>query len=374
MGAIYRILFLAPIVVIGLLAVLSATPAQFECSGVQERRALQAIPEMTVDSFWNGSGFRQLDSFLSDHLALRSCLIKARVTVTEALFRKSSDNLIIGEGGQVFYRFIAEQYSLEGTQSFPLVQSIESFQRLKAHHRSQGKKFLFMNFRNKEFLLKDKLPSVWQGLLVNESELPFVKILKQLRGVGWTTLDFSPLMRKLREQGVLVYSPLEEHHPSPESYFHMLRKLVSRIAALQGVSVQPPKDFPKQRIPKLLNDELYLDHFFIRPDPSLKAPWTKIVDGVGPDGHTKGITFVYDGAEDAPLPRLVVYGDSNSMLMFDYFGKLFLPYFKSVVVHWNRVDLEGWDRAEMVMVNFTDQFSGAYKVCDALIASLDLAN
>lgn len=352
-------------------ALLTLGDVQFTCSGVEERRALHPWPKVALSSVWTGAYFREADSWIADHLAARSCLIKARSRVVWMMFRKSADNHVIGAGGQIFYRFIAEQYLADRVGLFPLTGTRAVLDRLRAHPLSQGKQFLFMNFRNKEFLLRDMLPAVWRSHFVSEGEVPYVLLLGELRRNKWNTIDLSTMMRKLRSRGVLVYSPLQEHHPSPETYFFMLRRLLVTFATMAGVSVSPPADFSKEKRDSIVDDEPYLNHFYVRPTEDLRAVWTKTIDGVGPDGHTRGITFIYEGSLKAPLPHLIVYGDSNSMLMFEYFGKLFLPFFKSVVVHWNTTGLEGWDRAEIVMVNFTDQFWAADMVIHSLVAALN---
>lgn len=364
-------LFVAPFAVALCLAALTVSHVQVTCSGVEERRALHPWPQMSIASSWTGSVFRDIDSYMSDHLSFRSCLIKARSRVMWMMFRKSADNHVIGDKGQIFYRFIAEQYLADGIRLFPFREVRGALDRLRKHPLSHGKQFLFMNFRNKEFLLRDKLPLVWRSHFIPEPELPFVRLLGEIRKEQWHTIDLSPMMEKLRLKGVLVYSPLQEHHPSPETYFFMLRRLLVTFATMSGKTISPPDDFPKEKRDSLVDDEPYLNHFYVRPLEQLRASWTRTIDGIGPDGHTKGITFVYEGTPNAPLPNLIVYGDSNSMLMFEYFGKLFLPFFKSVVVHWNTTDLEGWERADLVMINFTDQFWGVRMVVDSLVDSLE---
>lgn len=341
------------------------------CVGIDEKRALLPHPEFSWEALWSGKLFRSTDNFLNDRIAFRSCLIWSRNAEMWALFRKSADNHITGSNGMTFYRFIAQNYLATEAEKFPAKKTKDVLERIRSHPQSAGKRFIFLNFRNKEYLYRKYLPAVWRDHLVAEDQLPFPKVLRELEASGWTSIDPTPVLKKLADKGVAVYSQLQEHHPSPEAYFHILRHILSQLARMNDVKFELPRDFEREISPRISDGEPYLDHFYVRPRDQSPAPWAEVVKGVGPDGHTAGTTFVYQGQLDAPLPPILFYGDSNPMVMLGLFGKQFLPYFRNLIVHWNQNSLRGWDEADTVIISFTDQFSGAESFLEYIYAALE---
>lgn len=313
-----------------------------------ERRSLAPSPKLTWISLWMGRYFGELDRYINDHFFSRLAFIALKTDLDWRLFHKGRRDLVMGKDGFVFYRFIAESYQENFIANFPYERWETALKKLKKIADEEGKKVVLQSFRNKEYLYQDKLPWAWSK---SHSVSPFLRVRSMAKNLGISVFDYTDDFRAARAKGTMVYSPFEENHCSPEAFFIVMDKMLTKLGNLAGMLITPPKDFPKvvsnQILPGNYRTVHYVNTNYPHPPPWLR---TAVVPG------WSGV-FEYENKQ-GKLPATIVYSDSFMEVFTREFGAGFLPYFKRFTLHWSDSQLAGWGPAKIVMISFSDQAVG----------------
>jgi hypothetical protein len=329
---------------------------QVPACNVRENRSLASWPSLSFHDLWSATYFKQIDRYATDRFPLRGCIIQLKHAIDLNFFNTAQKNLIIGRDGFVFYREIAQLYVAASREQFPYARWRHLLLDLNSAARRDKKTLVLLTFRNKEYMLANKMPGVWQ-LAYAPLESPLRKVQENARRDGLMVLDYSDDLQKAsNEARQIPFSSLEENHYSPNAFFIILRKLIRDLGRLKGVELKGPREFPRKVSEKIYTGGGFRSVHYENTNFSAPVQWSQERPRRSAGGGLISAYFEYrNKSKSARLGRVAFYTDSFIETLAREFSPLFLPYFKGLYLHWTEGDLDGWQRADTVIIALSDQ-------------------
>ena len=167
----------------------------------------------------------------------------------EGMVRRWRKDLIYGQDGWIFIRFITQTYtSVHPTDE----QWLElELRKLAAIAKREGKLLGARAIPQQGFHLSGQPPPpcrIRQPSIPTETAgIVQARVAARLAAEGLAlVVDHTETLRAIRRRDGLPYSPTGETHASPDAMFETNRNLVAAIARALGRDVELPVDFPKR--------------------------------------------------------------------------------------------------------------------------------
>lgn len=124
-----------------------------------EKRELAPAPTLVVDGRLNTSFLSDAGEYFSDHFALRSQLVDMDATLKQALLTSSTDNVVVGTDGWLYYAGTLNDYQRKNSMSDHALENIAwNLSLLQESFASQGKNFVLAVAPNKNELYPQHIP------------------------------------------------------------------------------------------------------------------------------------------------------------------------------------------------------------------------
>jgi hypothetical protein len=294
-----------------------------------ENRELATLPDLGWKALWNGSYFRGLDAYVDDHFGLRNVVIRTKQTLERRLLKKTRRDLFAGKNRFTFYTYMASRYQPETMRYLSKDRVVRVVQRLRTRLAKRGIEFLFILFPNKELIYYENVPDHWR-LVHDLGAHPYYQACAKLEKRGTNVWVLAPELFDAKKT-LQVFTPVEENHISPEAFFLVMQRLLTRVGTRFGTPVEPPSTFPKIRSRVIGAVPGYRTNHYVNTNYGRPAPWARTAHG------KHGWVYEYVNP-DGVLPETVAYSDSFLETLTREFGPAFLPYFRSFSLRWGDYD------------------------------------
>ena len=273
----------------------------------REARILTPWPSLSDGkSSWQRLPDR-IDAYLADHFGLRSLLLRGETLVAQRLLRNGNDNVLIGQGGWLFYRpgTVLQQGAGLLVRVSTVKETADTLARVDRSLKARGIRFLVAVPPSSQTIQDADLPK-WARNAGRTTEYDL--LLRELRARGVEAIDLRPALRAAAEHET-VYNRYDTHW--------------NKLGALEAFNVVAdaaghpdwrldPTDtlVPAQRGGGDLARMLGIDDLVGEPVPALRNPRPEFV--VGDSGQQTPFVLTADHAG----PTLLVVGDSFTMSFF----------------------------------------------------------
>lgn len=210
--AIFVIIFIAILLVPGILTIVNAISKNADNARNTENRTLAAFPLLkTEDGKFNEKYFQELDDYVKDHIGLRSQMVAANTFINTKLFNNSPEEaIVLGNNGWLFYSETVKDYINTPTFSEKNAKNIAvTIKMMQDYVEEKNGHFIFTVAANKNTLYPDNMPWYYSPL-DRDGNLELIENELRLLGVHYADLQ-DAFLDDYSKTNEILYQTTDSH-------------------------------------------------------------------------------------------------------------------------------------------------------------------